>query len=71
MNTAHTGSVEELRAQSAAMMREAGIVLSPAEETAIDVVDFGLGRPKVEGAQILTHVDTRARVIWKAARFTC
>jgi D-lyxose ketol-isomerase len=48
----------EAREQAAAMLAEAGIVLTPAERAAIEVVDFGLGRLEDVGLQIVVYVNT-------------
>lgn len=44
--------------RAAALMDAAGVRLAPGEHQAIAVADFGLGRLEVEGAQILTIVET-------------
>lgn len=49
---------DEGRKLAAELIRAAGIPVSLAEESAIEVTDFGLSRPSVEGAQILTWVQT-------------
>lgn len=46
------------REEAAAMIRRAGLVVSDAEVEAMDVADFGLGNLRVEGAQILTMLNT-------------
>ena len=46
----------EARERAAAMLADAGIVLTP-DET-IDVVDFGLGRLEEVGLQIVVYVNT-------------
>ena len=54
------------RARAAAMMREAGVVVSDKEVEEMDVTDFGLSRLETEGAQITALVGTdkiAARVI--------
>jgi D-lyxose ketol-isomerase len=48
----------EARERAAAMLADAGIVLTPAERDAIDVVDFGLGRLEEIGLQIVVYVNT-------------
>jgi D-lyxose ketol-isomerase len=48
----------EARERAAAMLAEAGIVLSPAERDAIEVADFGLGRLEEIGLQIVVYVNT-------------
>ncbi len=46
------------RARAAAMLAEAGIVLTPAEEEAIEVADFGLGDLERFGLQLVVYVNT-------------
>ena len=48
----------EARARAAAMLAEAGIVLTRAEEQQIEVADFGLGRLDEIGLQLLVYVNT-------------
>ena len=48
----------EARARAAAMLAEAGIVLTKAEEQQIEVADFGLGRLDEIGLQLLVYVNT-------------
>ena len=48
----------EARERAAAMLAEAGIVLTPAERDAIEVADFGLGRLEELGLQIVVYVNT-------------
>jgi D-lyxose ketol-isomerase len=48
----------EARARAAEMLADAGIVLTPAEREAIEVVDFGLGRIEEVGLQLLVYVNT-------------
>jgi D-lyxose ketol-isomerase len=48
----------EARERAAAMLAEAGIVLTPAEREAIEVTDFGLGRLERIGLQIVVYVNT-------------
>jgi len=40
------------------MLEAAGIVLTPSERAAIDVVDFGLGRLEEIGLQLVVYVNT-------------
>jgi len=57
---------EQARNQAATMLRKAGIVATDREIADMDVADFGLGRLSIEGAQIVTLVQTEriaARVI--------
>jgi D-lyxose ketol-isomerase len=46
------------RAEAAERLRAAGIVLGPGEEDAIEVADFGLGRLRETGLQLLVYVNT-------------
>jgi D-lyxose ketol-isomerase len=48
----------EARERAAAMLDEAGIVLTPHERENIEVADFGLGRVDEIGLQILVYVNT-------------
>jgi D-lyxose ketol-isomerase len=48
----------EARERVAAMLAEAGIVLTPAEREAIEVADFGLGDLERCGLQIVVYVNT-------------
>jgi D-lyxose ketol-isomerase len=48
----------EARERAAAMLADAGIVLTPAERDGIEVTDLGLGRLEETGLQILTYVNT-------------
>jgi D-lyxose ketol-isomerase len=48
----------EARERAAAMLSDAGIVLSPAEREAIEVADFGLGRLEEIGLQLVVYVNT-------------
>jgi D-lyxose ketol-isomerase len=48
----------EARARAAAMLAEAGIVLTPAEREGIEVTDLGLGRLEEIGVQIVVYVNT-------------
>ena len=51
---------EQRQAQAAAnqLLRQAGILLTDREQSSIEVADFGLSNLAVEGAQILTLVQT-------------
>lgn len=49
---------EEARWRAAAMIRQAGLVITDEEAAGIEVVDFGLGRLGTEGVQVLTLVQT-------------
>jgi D-lyxose ketol-isomerase len=46
------------RVRAAAMLAEAGIVLTPAEQEAIEVADFGLGDLERYGLEIVVYVNT-------------
>jgi D-lyxose ketol-isomerase len=48
----------EARERAAAMLEEAGIVLTPVECKAIEVADFGLGDLERYGLQIVVYVNT-------------
>ena len=48
----------EARERAAAMLADAGIVLTAAESAAIEVADFGLGRLEETGLQIVVYVNT-------------
>ena len=48
----------EARERTAAMLADAGIVLTPAEREAIEVADFGLGRLEEIGLQLVVYVNT-------------
>ena len=39
-------------------LRRAGVVVTPAEAQAIEVADFGLGRPREIGLQLIVYVNT-------------
>ncbi|MGB8748376.1 MAG: hypothetical protein WCD54_20810, partial [Pseudolabrys sp.] len=48
----------EARGRAAAMLDEAGIVLTPGERESIEIADFGLGRLEEIGLQIVVYVNT-------------
>jgi D-lyxose ketol-isomerase len=48
----------EARERAAAMLDEAGIVLTPREREGIEIADFGLGRLDEIGLQIVVYVNT-------------
>jgi D-lyxose ketol-isomerase len=48
----------EARERAAAMLDEAGIVLTPREREEIEIADFGLGRLEEIGLQIVVYVNT-------------
>ena len=49
---------DDARLRAAAMLDEAGIVLTAAERDAIEVADFGLGRLEQVGLQLVVYVNT-------------
>ena len=49
---------DEARERAAAMLAEAGIVLTDRERVELEVTDLGLGRLEETGLQILTYVNT-------------
>lgn len=49
---------EAARRRAAAMLREAGIVLTPEEEATIEIADFGLGELERQGLELVTYVNT-------------
>jgi D-lyxose ketol-isomerase len=48
----------EARERAAAMLAEAGIVLTPAEREAIEIADFGLGDLERYGLQLVVYINT-------------
>jgi D-lyxose ketol-isomerase len=48
----------DARERAAAMLADAGIVLTPAEREEIEVADFGLGRLEEIGLQLVVYVNT-------------
>src|SRR5438445_817309 len=61
------------RARAAAMLRGAGVVLTAAEEGAVEIADFGLGRFEREGLALLVYVNTerycaKEVVMWPGQR---
>jgi D-lyxose ketol-isomerase len=64
----------EARERAAAMLADAGIVLTPAERDAIEVTDLGLGRLEEIGLQIVVYVNTErvcAKELVMLPRQTC
>lgn len=53
-----TATYKEVRERAAAMLAEAGIVLTPDEVARIEVADFGLGELQETGLQLITYVNT-------------
>jgi D-lyxose ketol-isomerase len=56
--TRHALTEAEARERAAAMLVEAGIVLTPHEREKIEIADFGLGRIDEVGLQIVVYVNT-------------
>lgn len=50
--------VSESRQRTQALLRAAGIVLTPQEAEEIEVADMGLGRLATEGLQLVTYINT-------------
>ena len=48
----------EARERAAAMLADAGVVLTPSEREEIEVADFGLGRLEEIGLQLVVYVNT-------------
>src|SRR3954471_9154694 len=48
----------EARERAAAMLADAGIVLTPQERDELEVADFGLGRLEEIGLQVVVYVNT-------------
>ena len=66
--------VETARERAAAMLAEAGIVLTPAERAEIEVADFGLSRLEEVGLQVVVYVNTEracAKELVMFPRQTC
>jgi D-lyxose ketol-isomerase len=49
---------DEARGRAAAMLADAGVVLTPQERAQIEVTDFGLGRLEEIGLQLVVYVNT-------------
>ena len=49
---------DEARGRAAAMLADAGIVLTAEERAGIEVTDFGLGRLEETGLQLVVYVNT-------------
>jgi D-lyxose ketol-isomerase len=66
--------VEAARTRAGAMLATAGIVLTPAEQQAIEVADFGLSRLEEIGLQVVVYVNTErvcAKELVMFPRQTC
>jgi D-lyxose ketol-isomerase len=50
--------VQDAQHRAWAMLREAGIVLTPAEQDGMEVADFGLGMLDQIGLEVVTYVNT-------------
>jgi D-lyxose ketol-isomerase len=50
--------VEDAQRRAAAILECAGLVVTPAEQSRIEVADFGLGELERTGLQLLTYVNT-------------
>jgi len=64
----------EVRARAAAMLADAGIVLTPDERESIEIADFGLGDFERAGLAILVYVNTErvcAKELVLLPRQTC
>ncbi|GAX91693.1 D-lyxose/D-mannose family sugar isomerase [Effusibacillus lacus] len=48
----------EMRDRTLQFLQKAGIVLTPEEQEAVEVADFGLENLEVEGLQLITYVNT-------------
>jgi D-lyxose ketol-isomerase len=53
-----TAQVMQARSRAARMIAEAGIVITPAEQAAIEVVDFGFNDLEHLGTEIVVYVNT-------------
>lgn len=49
---------ERLRDRALAYYEKAGIVISPAEKEALEIADFGLGRPEELGLELVVYINT-------------
>jgi D-lyxose ketol-isomerase len=49
---------ESLRREALDYLEHAGIVVTPAEAEVVEVTDFGLGRPREIGLQLIVYVNT-------------
>ena len=50
--------VEDAQRRAAAMLERAGLAITPAERSRIEVADFGLGDLERTGLQLLTYINT-------------
>ncbi len=60
--------------RSSAMLKRAGLVITPEEQARFEVADFGLGELEATGLQIITYVNTErccAKEIIMTPRQTC
>jgi D-lyxose ketol-isomerase len=66
--------LREARDESMAFLSRAGVVLTPEEASAFEVTDFGLGRVRELGLQLVTYVNTErccAKELVLLPRQTC
>jgi D-lyxose ketol-isomerase len=61
----------EARERAAAMLAEAGIVLTESEREAIEVADFGLGQLEEIGLQLVVYVNTERVCAKELVLFPC
>lgn len=50
--------VNKARERAAAMLADAGIVITPAEAAAMEIVDFGLNQLESQGLEIVVYINT-------------
>jgi D-lyxose ketol-isomerase len=50
--------VDQLQAQTAEMLAQQGILLTPEEHKAIEIADFGLGEIERTGLELITYINT-------------
>lgn len=50
--------VDQLRARTAEMLTQQGILLTPEEHKAIEIADFGLGEIERTGLELITYINT-------------
>lgn len=48
----------EYQKKAAGYLKQAGILLTPKEQSQIEVADFGLGQPEIFGLQLVVYVNT-------------
>ena len=65
---------DEVKSRALAMLRAAGIALRPDEVDAVEIADFGLGRVREIGLELVVYVDTErccAKELVLLPRQTC